>query len=232
MKKILTIIPARAGSKGIKNKNIINLNGKPLIQYSLDIAKKISNISDICISTDSKKIKSIVIKNNINFHGYRPKYLSEDNSLTIDVVKYELKKFESFFKKKYDFILLLQPTCPIRSIKHLKKIINMVTFAKNKYDSGISVKKVDANHPYRMKVFKKKYLKNFTGNNKEDMRPRQKLPPVYIRSGSYYFIKRDVMKKNNSLVGNNCFGLVLDNIYSSNIDNTDDLNLLRLKMKR
>jgi CMP-N-acetylneuraminic acid synthetase len=232
MKKILTIIPARGGSKGIKNKNIKILDGKPLIKYSLDIAKKIVHISDICISTDSKKIKSIIKKDSINFYGYRPKNLSGDASLTIDVVKYELKKFQKIFKKKYEYILLLQPTCPIRNINHLKIIINTVMSKKNNYDSGVSVKKIDANHPFRMKVFKKNYLENFMGTKKEDMRPRQKLPPVYIRSGSYYFIKTDILKKKNSLVGNKCFGFILNDIYGFNIDDIDDFNLLKMKMKK
>ena len=231
MKKILTIIPARGGSKGIKNKNIKVLNGKPLIEYSLIFAKKIAHISDICVSTDSKIIRSIIKKNSINFYGYRPKKLSGDSSLTVDVVKYELQKFQKIFKTKYEYVLLLQPTCPIRNIKHLKKIISNVMSGKNNYDSGVSVKRIYANHPFRMKVFKKNCLKNFMGTKKEDMRPRQELPPVYIRSGSYYFIKTGVLKKNNSLVGNKCYGLILNDTYCSNIDNIDDFNLLQMKMK-
>ena len=232
MKNILTIIPARSGSKGIKNKNLKILNGKPLINYSIEIAKKLKKISDICISTDSREIKNIVMNYSIDFYGLRPKYLSGDSSLTVDVVKYELKKYEKILKKKYEYILLLQPTCPIRKIEHLKNIINTVMSKKNDYDSGISLRKIEADHPCRMKVLKNKKLRNLIGGTSEDMRPRQKLPPVYIRSGSYYFIKVSEMKKNNSLVGKKCYGLVLKALYTYNIDTIDDLNLLKMKINK
>lgn len=86
--KYLCVIPARAGSKGIKNKNFIKIKNKPLIQYSIDIAKKLKKYCDIVISSDAKRIKNICKKNNINFSGYRPKYLSKDKTKTYDVVKY------------------------------------------------------------------------------------------------------------------------------------------------
>ena len=232
MKNILTIIPARSGSKGIKNKNLKTLNGKSLVNYSIEIAKKLKKISDICVSTDSIKIKDIVKNYSIDFYGFRPKYLSGDSSLTVDVVKYELKKYEKIFKKKYEYVLLLQPTCPIRNIDHLKKIINTVMSKKNDYTCGISLRKIEADHPCRMKVFKNKKLINLMGGTSEDMRPRQKLPPVYIRSGSYYFTKVSEIKKNNSLVGKKCYGLVLEGLYTTNIDTIDDLNLLKMKINK
>ena len=81
-KDILCIIPARKGSKGIKNKNLKKVKGKPLVQYSIDTAKKIQNLVDICISTDSLKIKKIILKNKIKFYGLRPKNLSGDFAQT------------------------------------------------------------------------------------------------------------------------------------------------------
>ena len=232
MKKILCIIPARKGSKGIKNKNTQNVTGNPLIQYSINFAKKLSKTVDICVSTDSKKIKKIIEANSLNFYGFRPKKLCTDQALTIDVVKYELKKLEKKYRKEYEYILLLQPTCPIRKINHLNKIIKNVKSKKNNYNCGISLQRVNSSHPLRMKIIKNGYVKNFIPSDKEDMRPRQKLPPVYIRSGSYYFINKKTMLRKNSLVGDKCFGYILDDLYATNIDNIDDLNLLRLKIKK
>ena len=97
-KKYLCVIPARAGSKGIKNKNFIKINGVPLIQHTINTAVSLKNYCDIVISSDSKKIKKICKKNNIDFLGLRPKYLSKDNSKTYDVVQHELKKFEKIKK--------------------------------------------------------------------------------------------------------------------------------------
>tara|TARA_Y100000591_G_scaffold180269_1_gene155696 strand:+ start:3051 stop:3749 length:699 start_codon:yes stop_codon:yes gene_type:complete len=221
MKNILCLIPARKGSKGVKNKNFLNVNGKMIIQYTIDSAKKIKKYCDIVISSDSKKIIEICKLNNLNFHGLRPKKLSGDKAQTIDVVNYELKKIEKKYKKKYKFILILQPTCPFRNLKDLKLAIKKIS--SKKYDSVVSVKDVNDYHPLRMKIIKKSYLVNYTNMKRENFVPRQYLPKIYIRSGSIYLLKRDVLLKHKSLVGNKCFGLVLDGKHALNIDTKSDL---------
>ncbi|MDC3036416.1 acylneuraminate cytidylyltransferase family protein [Candidatus Pelagibacter sp.] len=229
-KKYLCIIPARAGSKGIKNKNFQKINNKPLIQYSIDTAKKLEKYCDIIISSDSKKIKKICLNNKIKFYGYRPKFLSGDNVQTYKVVKYELDKVEKLNKEFYKGILLLQPTCPIRDVKKIIKAFKILS--SKKYDSLVSVTSVDAFHPVRMKKFKKKYLVNYLKTNKENMLPRQKLSKIYIRSGSIYLIKRNSFIKNKSLVGKRCYGLILQGLESTNIDTKFDLELLKLRLKK
>ena len=191
--KFLCIIPARGGSKGIKNKNIININGKPLIQFTIETAKKLKNYCDILVSTDSKKIKNICLKNKLDFYGFRPKKLANDKALTKDVVKYELLKIEKIFNKKYFGIVLLQPTCPVRDYK---KILSGIKILKNKkYNSVLSISNVEGNHPYRMKILKNNLCKNFMNFKTENMMPRQKLPKIYIRSGSFYIIERNYFLK-------------------------------------
>ena len=227
--KIICIIPARKGSKGIKNKNIVKLKKKPLIQYTIDTAKKIKELRQICVSTDSNIIKKIVIKNGIKFLGLRPAKLSGDYAETKDVVKFEIKKYEKYFKEKYEYILLLQPTTPIRNIKTIKSAIKLITHNK-KIDSIVSIKDVDGYHPLRMKIFKNNLIKNYSGKIKEDMRPRQKLPKVYIRSGSFYLVKRDTFMKFNSLVGKNCQGFILNGLEATNIDNIQDLKYLEMEL--
>jgi len=227
--EIICIIPARKGSKGVPNKNILKIKNIPLIQYSIDTAKEISEISDICISTDSEKVKKIAIKNQIKFYGYRPKKLCSDYAQTRDVVKYEVHKFEKIFKKKYDYILLLQPTTPIRNTKKIKHIIKLINKNK-KIDSIISIKDVEGNHPLRMKIFKNGKLINYSGKKYEDMRPRQKLQKVYIRSGSFYLIKRDSFMKLNSLVGKNCKGIKLEGLEAVNIDTMLDVKYLKMQI--
>ena len=229
-KDSLCIIPARKGSKGIKNKNIIKFLGKPLIQHTFDVAKKIENNFDILVSTDSDKIKKLAIKNNFYFIGKRPKSLSSDKAETKDVLKFELKRFEKLKNKKYKHILLLQATCPYRNIKKINFSLKKI---KSKlYDSVVSVAKVEAEHPLRMKIFKSKYLKNYIKKNKENMKPRQSLPKVYLRSGSIYLFNRDVLMKSNSIVGKKCYGLILKGKETINIDTKEQLNYLRLKYKK
>tara|TARA_B100000242_G_C43021968_1_gene475642 strand:- start:64 stop:756 length:693 start_codon:yes stop_codon:yes gene_type:complete len=228
-KNYLCIIPARGGSKGIKNKNIIKLKKKPLIQYSIDVAKKLKVHSEIVVSTDSLKISKIVEKNNLNFFGLRPKELSGDYALTKDVVKFELNRVEKKLNKKFYAIILLQPTCPIRKVETLNKAIKILN--QNLFDSVLSVSEVGAYHPFRMKIFKNKYLKNFMHFKNENMLPRQKLPKIYIRSGSFYLIKRDAFFKYDSLVGKKCKGIILKGLETVNIDKKEDLDYLRLKIK-
>ena len=124
----------------------------------------------------------------------------------------------------------MQPTVPIRKNKTIKKLI--LKLRKNKkYDSAASVCSVGASHPFRMKVFRGKFLKNFINLKKENMKPRQDLPKVYIRSGSLYMIRREALLKYNSMVGKKVYGIVLTGHEATNIDTLDDLNYLKMKLK-
>lgn len=228
-KKYLCVIPARAGSKGIKNKNIQELNGIPLIEHTLKFSKKLKSSFDIVVSTDSKKILNLGKKYNFISDKPRPKKLSRNNSLTIDVIKYELKRIEKKLKKKYDLILLLQPTVPFRKIQHVKICLKKIETGK--YDSAISIKNVEGIHPLRMKIFRGKYIVNYSNEKKENMLPRQKLPKVFLRSGSIYMIKRDKMLKLNSMVGDRTYGLEQFGKFTINIDNNFDLFFARNKSK-
>tara|TARA_Y100000590_G_scaffold446484_1_gene580271 strand:+ start:169 stop:867 length:699 start_codon:yes stop_codon:yes gene_type:complete len=229
-KKYICIIPARAGSKGIKNKNIAILNGLPLVQHSINTAKKLRKYCDIVVSTNSPKVKKIITRNSLPFFGFRPEKLSSDFAQTKDVVSYELKKLEKKLKKKYFGILLLQPTCPIRDYK--KIISSFKIIEKKKFDSVVSITNVNANHPYRMKVIRNGYLKNFMKFKSENMIPRQKLPKIFIRSGSFYIIKRDVFSKRRSLVGKKTYGFKLEGLESTNIDTINDLKFLKCILEK
>lgn len=223
MVNIFCIIPARGGSKGIKNKNIKLLNRIPLVDYTLKFAEKYLNHATIILSSDKKKILNRANNYQNIIKSYRPKKLATDKSLIFDVVKYELFKAEKKFKKKYDIILLLQPTCPFRKVSDLKKILSKMK--NSKYDSAVSICEVGALHPERMKIFKNGFLKNYTSKIKENMRPRQDLKKIYIRSGGYYIIKRSSFIKYNSLVGKYCSGVVVNGKYNINIDNKYDFIL-------
>ena len=125
--KILAIIPARGGSKTIKNKNIISLCGKPLIAYTIVEALKSKNLSNVIVSSDNEEIISVSTKYGAEVPFRRPKKLSSDNSLSIDVIKHSVNKMEKIHNITYDIVVMLQPTTPMRTSKHiddaLKKII-------------------------------------------------------------------------------------------------------------
>jgi len=220
--KVIAIIPARAGSKGVLNKNIKILGGKPLIAHTIEVAKKSNLIDKIVVSTDSSNIAEISIKHGAEVPFLRPKELSSDIALTYDVVKHCINFYESK-NVIFDIILLLQPTVPFRKVEHINKSIEILK--KNKsFNSVVSVVDVDGNHPLRMKTIENGFLKNYVEQHEENMIPRALLPKVYIRSGSIYCIRTKNFKNEGSLVSKKCAPLELKPQETINIDNYLDFD--------
>ena len=120
--KIIVIVPARKGSKGIKSKNKKLLLGKPLVSYTLEICNLLPKNYFPYVSTDDEEIIKIADDYKIKNNGIRPKNLSNDKALTLDVLNYELENVEKRLSIKFDGVLLLQPTCPIRDVKHILEV--------------------------------------------------------------------------------------------------------------
>ena len=227
--KILGIIPARSGSKGIKNKNIKLLNKKPLIYWTINTALK-SKLTKVIVSTDSKRIKKISEKFGANVPFLRPKKISRDYSKSIDFVKHAIK----FFKKKnikYDEVMILQPTCPFRKIIDINRSINILK-KNNKITSVISLQKVESFHPSRMKFLKRNIIKDPKFIKGEETTSRQKLKKIFLRSGLIYLTRIDTILKKNSLEGSKSFGIITPISRSLNIDNLNDFRLAELIIKK
>ena len=137
MIRILAITLARGGSKKIKNKNITLLNNKPLIYYTIKEAKKSKWISDYIVSTDSSKIAKISNKYGAETPFLRPKFLSRDKSKSIDALLHALKFMENLKGYKYDYIIELMATNPLKTYHDVDQIL--LKMIKNKYDSMIAV---------------------------------------------------------------------------------------------
>jgi len=187
--RTLVVIPARSGSKGLPDKNIKVLNGKPLIHYSIEVAQQIFDNEDICISTDSDKYIKVAEKTGLRIPFVRPETLSTDNATTQDVLLHCL----DFYEQKgvfYDYILLLQPTSPFREKKHLEDIL-----MENNEDCDmiVSVKETDSN-PYYVLLEENEegYLKKLM---KGEFTRRQDCPKVYEYNGSMYLIRVSSMKE-------------------------------------
>ena len=169
-------------------------------------------------STDDEEIIRLSEDLKILNNGLRPSHLSSDSALTIDVIKHEI----SILEKKgliYDAVLLLQPTCPLRSLMISKNRESI--FCKSKKVS-CKCKNVDGYHPLRMKKIEGDNLVNYIDQGFEDMRPRQQLPDVYIRNGSIYLTPINEIKLNNSLVTNPSTPFIMSEKHSVNIDNEID----------
>jgi len=221
--KFIGFIPARSGSKGVIGKNIRKIGDKTLIEWSIESALD-SDLNQIILSSDSEDYLSIADKYPV-IQDLRSSDLSVDNVQTVDVVlEYASRNLDDD-----DFLILLQPTCPFRSVEIINQTIK---YLKEGYDSVVSIVDVEGNHPNRMKIIEKGILKNYSGSNEEDMRPRQDLPKVYLRSGSIYAAKIAMVKKFISLVpGQKVKPIIEKGFNNINIDTELDFLLAELVYK-
>jgi CMP-N-acetylneuraminic acid synthetase len=190
--KILGIIPARGGSKGIPNKNIIDLNGKPLIYYSINIGNKLIEmgaLSRCILSTDSQEIAITAKSLGGEVPFLRPIEIAQDNSKSIEYVMHALRMVGG----NYDAIMILQPTCPIRN---LNNIVNAVReFTAGNFNSMISCYEEEYLNDL-VQYYKKtdgSLIPKSIEHNKNIM--RQEHGSTYIRNGSIYLTKSDHIYK-------------------------------------
>ena len=225
----LCVIPARGGSKSIKKKNIAKLNGKPLIAYTILEAQKVFPKENIVVSTDDKEIASVSKKYGCDIFFKRPKKLASDNAKSYEVILHSLNFMENLNNKLYDKIIMLQPTSPLRKSSHIIKSLKIIN--ERNVDSVVSIVNVNGYHPYRMKIIKNNFLKNYIDQGFEDMRPRQLLPNIFIRNGAIYLNKRKVIINEKQLVGKKVKPLIMKDFESINIDSVNDLYLAESILK-
>jgi len=217
--RTLVVIPARSGSKGLPDKNIKVLNGKPLIHYSIEVAQQIFNNEDICVSTDSDKYIKVAENTGLRIPFVRPETLSTDKATTQDVLLHCL----DFYEQKgafYDYILLLQPTSPFREKNHLKDIL-MVN--NEECDMIVSVKEADSN-PYYVSLEENEegYLKKLMEGK---FTRRQDCPKVYEYNGSMYLIRVSSLKEKLISSFTKIKKYEMNSKYSIDIDSEIDFKL-------
>lgn len=180
--KYLVIIPARGGSKGVPGKNIRLLNGKPLIHYTVEAARSLFNDSDICVSTDSKEIKDVVEQIGLKVPFIRPKELSQDHSGSHEVIIHALDFYE---KEGFNpnAVILLQPTSPLRTAKHIEEAVKL--FGPS-LDMVVSVKESSSNPYYNL--FEEDSSGFLKKSKKGSYVRRQDCPPVWEYNGAIYVI--------------------------------------------
>jgi len=228
-KKILAVIPARGGSKGIQNKNITDVGGSPLIKYTIDAALKSTMLTHCIVSTDSNKISDVAKSLGALVPFRRPEHLSNDKALSLHVMQHAVEFMESLHGYQYDAIVMLQPTTPLRKVEDIDDSISLLL--DTNADSVISVVEVEGHHPLRMKRVIDGCLVNYIDQGYEDMRPRQDLPPVYIRNGAIYATTRNTLMIEDSFTGKDSRAYIMPNERSVNIDTHQDLLLVQSYFK-
>lgn len=222
-KKILAVIPARGGSKGIKNKNIKLLNGKPLIAYSIKTALSCPLVDYVLVSTDSQKIADIAKSYGAKVPFLRPAELATDTAKTIDVLIHAV----DYLKKQnltFDYLILLQPTQPIRQDKDLLETIK--TVVDSKINSLVSVCEVEES-PVLMRTMATdgKLSKLLTISS--TLR-RQDFPKFYKVNGSIYINKLDKSFNSLTSLNDNEFGYIMPKEKSIDIDTESDFQKAEL----
>jgi CMP-N,N'-diacetyllegionaminic acid synthase len=219
--RVLVIIPARGGSKGVPQKNIKLLGGKPLIAHAIECALASKKASKIVVSTDDDAIASAANQYPIEVVK-RPSELAEDDSNVVTAVTYTY----GYLKEDFDVIVLLQPTAPLRTSADLDAVIDLLEKNK-KADGVISVVPMDDVHPARM------YDLNETQHlvplieNGETLR-RQDLKPVYYRNGCFYAVRTKAFYEQQSFMVAHKLAFVMNPNWLINIDNQRDFQLATL----
>lgn len=228
-KKIIGIIPARIGSKGLKFKNIKKLNSKPLIYWPIKTLKNLKFIDKIVVNTDSNKIKNLSIKMGAEVPFLRPKYLASDNSKIADVIIHTLKYFEkrNIF---YDYILLLEPTSPLTSSSDINHAIKTLEKNSNKADALVSVAENISGHPkFSVRLDTNQFIKSLNKSFFDG--PRQKIDKIFFYSGNFYLSKVNTFIEKKTFYHQKTMALVSSKMKSFEIDDELDFFIVEKIMK-
>jgi CMP-N-acetylneuraminic acid synthetase len=228
--KILSIIPARSGSKGVPKKNIKLLGSTPLIGYSIKSAKKSRYINKIIVSTDCNEIADVAKQFGIDIPFLRPKKFARDKSLDIDYIKHTLKVLKKKQNYTPDLIVLLRPTTPLRQIQYIDDAIKIML--KNKKATSLRSAHEVSESPFKWFTIKDNLYHPICDSVslEETNTPRQLFKKVYIPNGYVDIIKLETIKKYKSLYGDKILSFITPNGYE--IDTIEDFEYLEYKINK
>ncbi|MBB6714603.1 cytidylyltransferase domain-containing protein [Clostridium gasigenes] len=225
-KKILAIIPARSGSKGLKDKNIKLLNGKPLIAYTIGAAINSNVFEDVIVSTDSVKYADISKEYGADVPFLRGESLASDIATTEAVVIDTIEKLK-LINKEYDYFVILQPTSPLRDSNNIKEAIDLLL--DNDLKSVVSVSKAEHSLTIYNTLKEDLSLEGFL--KKSDNKRRQELDTYYRINGAIYIIETNEYLINKNFYGERSRAYIMDNKDSIDIDNDLDFKIAELLLK-
>ncbi len=223
--KILAIIPARGGSKGVKRKNIRSVGGLPLISYSIKAARESKLLTNFIVSTEdieiadiSKKFEAEVI--------LRPPEIAEDKTPMLDVIKHVFSVLEKS-NQTFDAGMILQPTAPLRTAADVDESIRI--FKNKDCESLVSVYQVSDCHPARMYRIENGLLSPL--EKEAPARLRQDLPPVYHRNGAIYIFSKSLLQR-DKIISDHPLPYIMPREKSINIDDEIDLEFANFILSR
>lgn len=219
--RILAIVPARGGSKGIKDKNIKEIEGRPLIEYTIEAAKRCEYIDEIVVSTDSEKIAKVAKKAGAKVPFLRPDELASDTARTIDVVLFTIEQLK-LIGQEYDIVVLLQPTSPLRDEDDICGAIEKYVSCNMK--SLVSVSEVSESPILMRQIVDETHMEKLLNINSTIR--RQDMAKYYMVNGSIYINKIEELNSDTSL-NDNVIPYVMDRSHSVDIDDDVDIEVMK-----
>lgn len=217
-KKILALIPARSGSKGLPDKNILDFHGKPLIQYTIEAALHCKEISKVVVSTDSELYSEISKKAGAEVPFLRPPHIAQDSSALLDVIAHAVEYYEKQ-GESFDLLVLLQPTSPLRNGQHLQEAVNKyLTLAINGTETLVSVVKAPDKTKWVMEEHNEKVKFCFDINTKNPQ--RQGVNKLFFPNGAIYICNLSNLRK--GFFTEETLKYEMDEVHSIDIDTPED----------
>ena len=227
MQRVVAIIPARSGSKGIPHKNIQEIAGKPLLAYTIEAALKSKYVNRVIVSTDSFEIAKIAKSYGAEVPFLRPSELAMDDTPMVAVIQHAVRYLETVEQYFVNIVVILQPTSPLRKTKYIDEAIEKLI--KSNADSVIAVCEVK-HHPFWLFILDGDKARPFIEEGLSITR-RQELPKVYSVNGAVYVVRKDVLFKENSIIGKNTRAIVMPREESVDIDDYFDLFIAEMTIK-
>lgn len=228
-KNILVVVPARGGSKGVKLKNIRPVNGVPLVAIVGRVVKELSYVDRAVVSTDHPDIAAIAQQSGLEVPFMRPQHLSEDIVADGPVLHHALAECERTDDKKYDVVVMLQPTSPFRRPEHVTEAV--LKLVRGGYDAVWTVSETDSKaHPLKQLVIREDIL-DFYDSAGANIIARQQLTPAYHKNGVAYVMSRDCILNTKSIKGAKTSFVVIDE-FMVNIDTEFDFRLAEFVLQQ
>ena len=226
---VWALIPARGGSKSIPLKNMVDLNGRPLIDYTIRAAKACRFISRIICSTENRQIAEYCLHHTIEVQE-RPLNLAEDNSTTLDVILYVLETIKEIETYLPEYLVLLEPTSPFVLPEHIKDCVDLIR-SDSKADSSQTVTPVEPNsHAYNQRYLDENGSHFIFLKEREQWYNKQLKPQFYIHGNVRAMRVKSVLKKKN-IFGDRSLPLIIPSIYCIDVDGKSQLELARCIIK-
>ena len=223
--KVLGVIPARGGSKGLPRKNILHLAGKPLIAYTIEVALRSALLDRVMVSTDDDEIAKVAREYGAEVPFSRPPNLAQDDSLVFPVLIHAVNWLCERQGFNPEYVMLLQPTSPLREVDDIDSAANIAI--KTEADSVVSVGAVHQ-HPYWMKrVVEDGRLTSYLSSDQFPYR-RQELPSIYALNGAIYLVSTKVLLKQQTFYTDRTYAYIMPPERSLDVDSKWDLYLAEL----